>query len=103
MTWGRLTATLAGLATANSYASVAQSNVSGPLVAALAARKTTLVWNESTSILYLFYGTTASASRYSVQIAPGGFWEMPRNQWGGKIDCVWGTSGAGNARVSDLS
>ena len=36
------------------------------------------VFNDSTQVLYLKFGATASASSYTVQIAAGGYYEFPQ-------------------------
>lgn len=57
------------------------------------------VFNDSSAVLYLKYGATASTSSYTVQIAAGGYYEFPQNVYSGQVDGIW-ASANGNARVT---
>ena len=57
------------------------------------------VFNDSSAILYLKFGTTASTSSYTVQLAAGAFYEFPQAVFGGRVDGIW-ASANGNARVT---
>ncbi len=57
------------------------------------------VYNDSTAILYLKFGATASATSYTVQLAAGAYYEFPRPVYGGQVDGIW-ASANGNARVT---
>lgn len=57
------------------------------------------VFNDSTQVLYLKFGATASASSYTVQIAAGGYYEFPRPIYAGQVDGIW-ASANGNARLT---
>lgn len=84
------------------------SNVSGSatsvsLLASTAGRKAAYFFNDSTAILYLKFGTTASTTSYTVQIQPGGFFEMPpKPVYTGAIDGIWSAAN-GAARITELS
>ena len=49
------------------------------------------VFNDSTATLYLLFGTPASTTSYTVQIAPGGYYEFPaaNGMYCGQADGVW--------------
>lgn len=57
------------------------------------------VFNDSTAVLYLKFGTTASTSSYTVQIAAGGYYEFPQPTFAGRVDGIW-ASANGAARVT---
>lgn len=83
--------------------SVASSATNILLLASNAARKGAFIYNESTQVLYLKLGVTASLTSYTVQVGPNGFYELPNNPlFTGEIDGIW-ASANGNARVTELS
>jgi hypothetical protein len=57
------------------------------------------VYNDSSAILYLKFGATASTTSYTVQIAAGGYFEFPQPAYGGLVDGIW-ASANGAARVT---
>lgn len=57
------------------------------------------VFNDSTAVLYLKFGATASATSYTVQIAAEGYYEFPQPAYCGQVDGVW-ASANGSARVT---
>jgi len=57
------------------------------------------VFNDSTQVLYLLFGFTASETDYTVQIAAGGYYEFPLPLYLGNVDGIW-ASANGNARVT---
>lgn len=83
--------------------SVAASVASVPILAASAARKPgSSVFNHSSSDMYLRLGTTdASTTAFTVLIAAGGYYELPK-RWKGAIRGIW-TTADGAARVTELS
>lgn len=91
---GSATATLSSLASA---ATTAQ------LLAANTSRKGVLIHNTDANALKIKYGTTASASSYSVNIPSNGYWEMPQPIYAGRIDAIWDADGAGSAFVTELT
>ena len=88
----------AGTATLSNVSSSASN---GTLLASNADRIGVLVFNDSTAVLYLKYGTTASASSYSVKMEAGSYWEMPQPIYTGQLDGIW-ASANGAARVTEL-
>lgn len=79
-------------------ASVASSTTSVPLFTGGPMDGRT-VYNDSTSVLYLKFGATASTSDYTVQLAAGGFYEFPRPLYQGEVDGIW-ASANGYARLT---
>lgn len=60
-----------------------------------------IVVNDSTSDLFLKYGSGASATSYTTKIAPGGYWEAPAPVYDGLITGIW-TVANGNARCTQV-
>lgn len=81
-------------------ANVASSASNVTLQASNTARRVWKVFNDSTAVLYVKFGATASATSYTVQIAAGGFYEMEPPVYTGIIDGIW-ASANGNARVTE--
>ena len=78
---------------------VASSASNVTLIAANANLRLLTVFNDSTAILYLKYGATASTTSYTVRIAAGGYFEMPQPIYTGVIDGIW-ASANGSARIT---
>jgi len=60
------------------------------------------IFNDSTQVLYVKFGATASNSSYTVQIAASGYYEFPAEAGGvyaGAVDGIW-ASANGNARLT---
>lgn len=83
---------------------VASSATSVTILASNASRKGAMIYNDSTAVLYIKFGATASATSYVVQIPSLGYYELPAAQYlyTGIIDGIW-ASANGNARVTELS
>lgn len=101
-----LTSTAAATAT-GTITSVAGSASDGTILAANTGRKGAAIFNDSAAILYLALASgTSSASNYTVQLAPGGYYEVPVSRDGtiytGVIKGIW-ASATGNARVTEFS
>lgn len=60
------------------------------------------VFNESTAILYLAFGSTAaSATDYTVQVAAGAYYEFPPSRfYGGEVRGIWAVAN-GFARCTE--
>jgi hypothetical protein len=58
------------------------------------------IFNDSTAVLYVKFGVTASATSYTVQIAAGGYFEFPDPLYTGQVDGIW-ASANGNARITE--
>jgi hypothetical protein len=58
-----------------------------------------VIFNDSTAVLFVKFGTTASATSYTVQIAAGGYFEFPVPVYSGEVDGMWATA-VGNARLT---
>ena len=75
------------------------SNVT--ILAANANRLGATVYNDSTSILYLKLGATATTTDYTVKLLPDDYYEIPA-KYAGIIDGIWSADASGAARVTEL-
>lgn len=91
-------------ASTGTLSNVASSATSVTLLAANAARIGAQITNDSSALLYIKYGTTASTTSYTVVLAgaasaPFSYFEVPAG-YTGRIDGIW-ASATGNARVTE--
>lgn len=91
----------AGSATTATLANVAGSASSVTLIAANTSRKGATIQNDSTAILYVKFGSTASSTSYTVLMQPQSYYEVPGG-YTGIITGIW-ASATGNARVTELT
>jgi hypothetical protein len=70
--------------------------------AAGAQREGMIVHNDSTSILYLKYGTAATTTSYTYKIPSDATWEMPQPIYQGIIHGIWSADASGSARITEL-
>jgi hypothetical protein len=90
-------------ATSSTVTSVAGSATTVSLLASQTARAGASFYNESTAILYLKFGATASVTSYTVQVPPSGFYEIPSTRpYTGAIDGIWSAAN-GNVRITELT
>lgn len=59
-----------------------------------------VIFNDSTAVLYVKFGATASTTSYTVQIAAGGSYTFPLPLYAGQVDGIW-ASANGNARLTE--
>lgn len=81
-------------------ANVAGSASSVALFAAAGTVRGRAVWNDSTAVLYLKFGATASATSATVKIPADGYYEFPSPVYGGVVHGIW-TAATGNARTTE--
>lgn len=85
--------------TTATLANVASSASNVTLFASAGSTNARTVYNDSTAVLYLKFGATASTTSYTVQIAAGGYYEFPQPVYAGQVDGIW-ASANGAARVT---
>lgn len=85
--------------TTATLANVASSGTSTTLFSAQSMVNARTIYNDSTQVLYVKFGTTASSSSYTVQMAAGAYYEFPQPVYAGRVDGVW-ASANGNARLT---
>jgi hypothetical protein len=81
-------------------ANVASSATSVQLFAAASDDNMRTIFNDSSAVLYVKFGTTASTSSFTTQIAAGGYYELPQPLYTGRVDGIW-ASANGSARLSN--
>ena len=81
---------------------VAASITSVQLLAANTSRESWMIYNDSTSIAYINFGATASATAFSVKMIADSFYESKNNVYTGIINIIW-VAANGSARVTELS
>lgn len=86
-------------ATTATVANVASSASNVTIFAASGNTRGRTIWNDSTQVLYVKFGATASSTSYTVQLAAGAYYEFPQPIYAGQVDGIW-ASANGNARVT---
>lgn len=86
--------------TTGTTSSVSSSATSVTILAANSNRVGWSVWNESTQILYIKCGATATTSDYTVQVAASAYFEQAFG-YVGRVDGLW-ASANGSARVTEF-
>jgi hypothetical protein len=82
---------------------VSSSASSVTILAANTSRLGATVFNDSTEVLYLKFGSTASSSSFTVKMLAGAYYEMPTpHVYVGVISGIW-ASANGSARVTELT
>lgn len=80
---------------------VASSATNVTLLASNASRNGAAVFNDSTKVLYVKLGATASATSFTVKMLAASYFEVPFH-YTGIIDGIWATAN-GSARVTELT
>lgn len=80
---------------------VASSATNVTLKVANTARRGLYVFNDSTSVLNLKLGATASLVSFTVKVAAGGYYELPAPVYSGIVDGIW-VAANGNAYVTEV-
>lgn len=78
------------------------SSISSVILKALNTDRLGLsIHNDSTAILYVKFGTTASATSFTVKMAADAYYEAPFG-FTGRVDGIWDTA-TGSARVTEFT
>lgn len=72
------------------------------LKAANTSRRGLYIFNESTSLVYIKFGSTATSTDYTVRVAAGGYFELPTPVYNGIVTGIW-ASANGAAQVTEVS
>lgn len=83
-------------------ANVAGSVTSVTLLAANAARRLCIIYNDSTSDMYVKFGTTASSTSFSIYLPSLGTTTFNGEDYAGIVTGIW-ISAAGNARTTETT
>lgn len=87
-------------ASSTTVTQVASSASNVTLKASNASRKMLIIVNDSTAILYVKLGATASSTSYSYKLSAGDTLELPHPTYTGAVDGIW-ASANGNAYVTE--
>jgi len=90
----------AGVAAAT-VSNVASSASSTSVLASNTSRRAATFYNDADRACYLKYGTTASASSFTVKIFPSGFHLLPTPPYAGAVDAIWDSGPTGSLRVTE--
>lgn len=85
-----------------SLTSLASAATSAQFLAANAARKGLMLVNTDANAALVKYGTTASATSYTVRLVFNAYWEMPKPIYTGRIDVIWEADGTGSLFGTEL-
>ncbi len=88
-------------AATSTLTAVGSSTSSVTLLSSNTSRKGAAIYNDSTSIVYVKFGTTASSTSFTVILTSNSYYEVPFN-YTGRIDGIW-VSVNGNARMTELT
>lgn len=76
---------------------------SAAIVAANTARLAVECFNDSTTILYVNYGSTASATAFTELVQPQSLWRMDEPIYTGAINGIWSADASGASRCTELT
>jgi hypothetical protein len=82
--------------------SIPSSNENTTLMVINEDRKMATIYNNSTSNLYIKYGSNASTDSFSIKIGAGDYLEFPYPCYTGIIDGIWESTN-GSAMVTEIS
>lgn len=91
------------VASAASVTSVADTASSTTLLASNASRRGATIFNDSSEILYVKFGATASATDYTIKMAAGSYFEFPVPCYTGVVDGIWANNSTGAAKLTELT
>jgi hypothetical protein len=98
---GKPIAVTTDVSTNATITSVAAATTSTTLIVSNANRVLATIYNDSSSIMYLAIGATASATNFTIKIFPNSYFELPASTTSA-ISAIWNTA-VGNARVTELT
>ena len=89
------------ISTTATLSNVASSASSVTLLASNTLRRGATIYNDSTQVCFVKFGTTASNTSFTVRLASQDYYEVPFG-YTGRIDGIW-ASANGNARVTEIT
>ena len=91
------------LSTTATTSQVADTATNTTLLSSNANRLGATILNDSSAVLYVKFGTTASVTDYTVRMVQYAYFEVPFG-YTGRIDGIWATDpNTGSARITELS
>ena len=95
--------TLTGLPSWVNLSNVASSASSVMLFASNEFRRAIVIYNDSTQVLYVKFGATASTSSFTFPLPAAALYEsQPGEMYTGRIDGIW-ASANGTARLTEIT
>lgn len=95
--------TLTGLPSWANLSNVASSASSVMLFASNEFRRAIVIYNDSTQVLYVKFGATASTSSFTFPLPAAALYEsQPGEMYTGRIDGIW-ASANGTARLTEIT
>ncbi len=73
-------------------ANVTSSATATALFAATGSSKRRIVFNDSSSAMYIAFSGTASLTNFTVKVAAGGYYEFPIPVMAGSVSAIWDTA-----------
>jgi hypothetical protein len=83
--------------------SLGSDTTSAQLLAANANRIGLTLTNTDANAVYVYFGTTAVATKFTVKIPADGYYEMPQPIYTGRIDALWAGNGSGSLIGTELA
>ncbi len=80
---------------------VGDSATAVTLAVANPARRELCIYNDSSSAMYMKFGSAATSTDFTLQMAPFSFYEMPLPIYQGLITGIWTTDAGGAAQVTE--
>ena len=93
----------ASYADTSTVTQVNDTDSSTTLLSANTDRKGLILFNNSTAIAYVKFGTTASATDFTIRLNPYGTYESNAPCYTGRIDCIWTADSTGQMQITELS
>lgn len=81
---------------------ISASNTSIQLLPANSTRENFIITNESTTVLYLTFGSTSSQTLFSIKLDPSDFYESSHIVYTGIISGIWDGTPSGFARITEV-
>lgn len=85
-----------------SVTSVGDSASSVELLAANSDRAGFIIFNDSTAIAYVKFGTTASTSSFTIRLTPYASYVSDFPIYRGKVDAIWASDAGGSMRITEF-
>lgn len=83
--------------------SVSDSDSAQTLLSANSDRKGSIIFNDSTAILYVSLGSTATTTNFSYRLTPNATLELfAEKNFTGLISGIWESDASGAARITEL-
>ena len=97
---GQSVTAIDNVASTTTITQVSSSATNVTLKASNSSRKMLIIVNDSTAVLYVKFGSTASSTSYTYKLSGGDTLEIPHPVYTGAVDGIW-ASANGNAYVTE--